>query len=419
MSTPAERLITKPFVLVTLAAGAFFLYVGMMVPLLPRFIEDELGQAEAAVGLSLASFALAAIAVRPLMGPLADRFGRRALMMAGALLAAVACLVSGHVDSLGAFIALRCVAGIGEASLFVGAATMIADLAPEDRRAEGASYFSVAIFAGIGIGPIISEALLGRDRFVVAFTGAAVVAGLGAVLAAFVPAAMARARAIDDDRPDPAVVRWHHRVVHPGALDAGLVLGTACGAFAVFSAFLPDHATDVGLGGSAALFATYSAVCLTLRLVGARVPARFGPVRTVCGALSALGASLFLLAAVPEPWALWASAALAGVGMAFMYPSLMAFAVDSTDERGRARVMASFTMFFDLGAAVGGLGLGVLAEMVSKRAAFAAGVVLIALSVTLLFQRVAPIARARRLGPVAVEPRLPIGEPLLVPSAGD
>ena len=54
--------------------GAFFVYVGMLVPILPTFIEDELGAGELGVGLSLAAFALAAIVARP-----ADRPPRRAL----------------------------------------------------------------------------------------------------------------------------------------------------------------------------------------------------------------------------------------------------------------------------------------------------------------------------------------------------
>ena len=35
----------------------------------------------------------------------------------------------------------RIVAGLGEAAVFVGAATAIQDLSPDDRRGEAASYF--------------------------------------------------------------------------------------------------------------------------------------------------------------------------------------------------------------------------------------------------------------------------------------
>ncbi|MDQ3469743.1 MAG: hypothetical protein M3487_08265, partial [Actinomycetota bacterium] len=51
---PRTRLVTKPFIAVTAATAAFFVYVGMLVPLLPTFIEDELGAGELGVGLSIA-----------------------------------------------------------------------------------------------------------------------------------------------------------------------------------------------------------------------------------------------------------------------------------------------------------------------------------------------------------------------------
>ena len=54
---------SKPFVAVTAATGAFFVYVGMLVPLLPRFIEDDLGAGELGVGLSLSTFAFGPRAV--------------------------------------------------------------------------------------------------------------------------------------------------------------------------------------------------------------------------------------------------------------------------------------------------------------------------------------------------------------------
>ena len=50
----STRLITKPFVAVTAAAAAFFLYVGILVPIMPTFVDDELGAGEIGVGLSLA-----------------------------------------------------------------------------------------------------------------------------------------------------------------------------------------------------------------------------------------------------------------------------------------------------------------------------------------------------------------------------
>jgi len=391
---PSSRLITKPFVAVTVVTAAFFVYVGMLVPILPTFIEDELGGGELGVGASVAVFALTAIAARPWIARLIDRFGRRTVMQVGALLAAGAGFATVLATSLGPLLVLRGIGGVGEAALFVAAATLVADLAPPARRAEAASYFSVAVFGGLGIGPILGELVVGDGRYHAAFGVAGAFAALAAVLAVGVPSGLERL-GDDTDSLDQPAPGGRRALLHPAALGPGLVLAAGIGAFAVFSAFVPEHSRSVGLPGSGGLFAVYSVVCLVLRLTGARLPERLGPRRSVTIALCSTATSLSLLAAVPRPWALWAAAALIGVGQAFLYPSLMALTVNRVGERERAVALGSFTMFFDVGTVAGGLALGAVAEQFGKRAAFAGGVALAACGIWLLWTRVTAAGPAR------------------------
>jgi MFS family permease len=400
VTTPAPRLVSGPFLAVTGAALLFFVYIGILVVTVPRFVEDELGAGEFGIGLTIASFAIAAILIRPLLGQFGDRYGRRRLMMVGAVLAAAAGALSGFAPNLAALLVLRGAMGIGEAAMFVGAATLVADLSPPHRRAEAASYFSVAVFGGLGIGPVLGERLLVDDQFTSAFLVAGAIALVAAVLVLFVPASIDR-RAERD-----VVVR---RVFfHKAAVLPGVVLASGVAAFSVISAFLPDHARTVGLSGAGGFFLVYSLVCLVLRLVGARWIERLGAGRSVTIALASVALASLLLAAVPAAWALWTSAAVVGVGMAFLYPSLMALVVNSVDESQRATALSSFTMFFELGSVVGGLALGGLGELFGKRAGFLGGVVLCLAGLVVLWQRVA-------------DPRDPVVQPELryVPVAGD
>jgi len=399
---PRPSLVSGPFVAVTAATAAFFVYVGMLIPLLPTFIEDELGGGELGVGLSLAVFALAAVAARPLVAVVTQRYGRRLPMVVGALVAAAAGAATGLADSLPVLLALRAVAGVGEAALFVAAATLVADLAPPTRRAEAASYFSVAVFAGLGVGPIIGESVVDGGRYELAFLVAALAAVVAAVLALAVPSNSTTAG---------TTVRRRPRLLHPAALAPGLVLASGIAALAAFLAFLPEHARAIGLAGSGALFLTYSVVCLVLRLAGARLPERLGARRSVTIALSSTASGLTLLAAVAQPWALWVAAVLVGTGQAFLYPSLMATTVDRVDEHDRAVALGSFTMFFDLGTMAGGLALGSVADVFGKRSAFAGGVLVALAGLWLLRTRVAPATSPQR----AITRETPI----FVPVAGD
>ena len=295
-------LITKPFVAVTLSAFVFFFYIGIVLVTVPVFIEDELGYGEFGVGLAVATFALAAIAARPFLGRLIEQFGRRAVMMAGALLAAAAGALLGLSTELWHVLVLRGFMGLGEAALFVGAATLVADLSPPHRRAEAASYFSVAVYGGIGFGPTLGEWLLGDGRYTLTFLVGSGFSVLAAITVLGVPRRVDRSSA-------PAATDGRPPLFHRAALWPGVVLASGIAAFAVFTAFLPDYSRTVGLAGAAGLFLVYSAVSLSLRLFGARLPERLGEHRMVTIALTSLATGLTLISAVPEPWALWLGAA--------------------------------------------------------------------------------------------------------------
>jgi MFS family permease len=350
----------------------------------PLFVERELGAGEFGIGLTIASFAAAAIAARPLITRLGDRYGRRRLMMGGALLAAAGSLAAGWSGTLPVLLVLRGITGVGEAALFVGAITLIADLSPRDRRAEGASYFSIAVFGGLGLGPVLGEWVLDDVNFKRAFLTAGALALATAALAALVPRSVDRVHGVDD-----VATGSRRGILHPAAIGPGLVLASIVAAFSTFTAFIPEHARAVGLSGAGGLFLVYSVVCLIGRVAGAKVPDRIGPGRAVSTALVFVGASLLLLAVVAQPWALWAAAAGFGIGMAFNYPSLMAIVVNRVDERERVAALSSFTMFFEIGSVVGGLALGGVGEVFGKRTGFAGGIICCIVGLVVLWTKVA------------------------------
>jgi len=394
------KLITRPFVIVTLTAFIFFIYIGMLIPIVPLFIEGPLNAGEFGIGLAVAVFAVAAIAIRPLIGHIADRYGRRRLIMAGAVVAAVGGALSGQADSLWQLLTLRAVTGVGEAAVFVGAATLIADLSPRDRRAEGASYFSVAVFGGIGVGPIFGEWVLNESEFERAFVVAGSFALLAAVMAWFAPA---RVVSLDDDvttgESAKASSGWR-RFVHPEAVMPGLVLACGVAAFTAFVSFIPEYARTVGLPSSGGLFALYALISVLVRIFGAKLPERLGPRRAVTIALGNVMIGLLILATMPIVPALWVAAAFIGVGFAFNYPSLLALTVNRASDRDRAWAVSSFTMFFDVGSAVGGLAIGAFAQVVGKQIGFLGGVLSCLVGLWLLRTKVVPRG-APDAGPIA------------------
>ena len=379
-SVVTERMFTKPFVLVTTATFALFIYIGVMVPLLPRLIEEQLDGNEIDIGLNLAVFSIAAVLIRPRLGRFAERHGLRTTMIRGALLASAGTAACSVIDSRWGLLPLRCLQGIGEAALFVGAATAISDLAPKGRGAEAASYFSVAVFGGLGIGPVISESVIGKDRFDAALWVAAGFAALSAGLAMLTPKGLRH-----HDGSDAGGPRFHR-----AAIPTGLVLALGVGGFVTFNAFMPDYSVTVGLDGSKWVFAAYAGVCLLIRIVAARVPDRIGHARAVTIALTFSGAGLAMLYLWPRPIGVFVSTVIMGIGISFNYPSLMAMTVNAVPERERVRAISTFTMFFEIGTAGGALLFGTLADLTTKRIAFLGGAASCALGLVVLWKVATP-----------------------------
>ena len=103
-----------------------------------------------------------------------------------------------------------------------------------------------------------------------------------------------------------------------------------------------------------------------------------------------------MLAVVTQPSGVYLGTVVLSMGMALLYPSLMAFTVNSVSEEDRALVLASFTMFFEVGTVAGGLILGSVARFTGEQGAFAGGAVLAMTGIWVLRRRLLPVAHLRQ-----------------------
>jgi MFS family permease len=360
------RLVTPVFLLIMLSTLAYFVAIGAILPVLPRFIEGPLGGGSLAVGLGVGSFSVTALLLRPVAGRLGDRRGRRLLVVCGASLVGLSMAGLGLAKSFPELVGLRLLAGAGEAFFFTGVASVIHDLAPDERRGEAVSYFSLALYAGIALGPVIGEALLGDGRF-------ARVWWVGAGLA--VVAALLALRLPDTRTHFGGAGEVRGRLIHPAAVLPGLVATAAVMGFSGFASFVPLYALRLGMSGSGLVFVLFSVVVLAIRSLGARLPDQLGPRKTSRIALGSAIAGLLLTAAWATPAGLYLGTVGFAVGQALFFPGLMTIAVHGAPESERGAVVGTFTAFFDLGYGLGGLALGSVAALFGYRAVFVAGAV--------------------------------------------
>ena len=365
LSRTRPRLVTGLFSLVMLSTFAYFVAVGMITPTLPRYVEGPLASGNFAVGVTVGAFAITAVMLRPFVGRVSDRRGRKILIVGGGLIVAASIAAYALADSLLPLLIARLVTGVGEAAFYVGAATVINDIAPNERRGEALSYFSLALFGGLAVGPLVGETILDATNYDTVWVAAATSAAIAGALGFFV----------GETRPEGA---GEHdvRLIHRGALLPGTVLGTNIWGLATFSAFIPLYVLQLGMNGSRFVFALNSAIIISIRLFGAKLPDKLGPKLSSQLALWGVGIGFVVMAVWDQPIGLFVGTAFYSVGHALLFPALMTMAINRAPVAERGAVIGTFTSFFDLFFGIGAASAGAIASVVGYNGAFGiAGVI--------------------------------------------
>lgn len=372
------RLATPGFVILAAATLAFFVAGGLVLPIAPRFAKLALGADALGFGLSIGSFAIASLLLRPVVGWSSDRYGRRPLLIGGSLVTIVGLLLHVVAADLLVFTIARCALGAGEAFFFVAALAAASDIAPEERRGEALSYLSLSLYLGIAIGPPVAEWVFRMGSYTAVWIVAAVVAGVAVVLSLLVPESAPLATT---DRPQRSV---RGMLIHPAGVLPGVVILLGLWGMAGFFTYLPLYTPEVGMDGAGLPLTAYALVVIVLRIVGATWPDRFGAARLsgVALAISAIG--LAVIGLIPTSLGLMLGTVVFASGVAFTMPALLSLAVSRVPATERGMVVGTATVFLDLAFGVAPVVLGFVADISGYRTTFLVSAFLAVVAVTVL-----------------------------------
>ena len=146
---------------VAFAHGLTDAYASVLPPLLPR-IMNELDISIAVVASLSVAFGIAGALPQPLLGYLADRFGRRAFAVLGPLLAGIAVGSIGFASGFWSLILLLMIAGIGNAAFHPPGASYAARVGEGKGAGRRYSVFAFGGAAGFALGPLAAVAIVQR-----------------------------------------------------------------------------------------------------------------------------------------------------------------------------------------------------------------------------------------------------------------
>lgn len=363
MNLPTDRLSSAQaaFLGIFGVTALGLLSIGATLPVLPRYVTGPLGGGEVEVGIVTGAFAITGLACRPLAGYVADRRGRRRVVIWGALATAVSGLLLFVPAGVPGLIVSRLFLGAGEGAVYTAGSAWIVDLAPPERRGRVIGLYGLAIWGGLALGPPIGELILHTSSYEMVWAFATMAPLIGALIAVRIP---------ERFLPRPGLEHERRLLAHE-ALRPGLGLSLAIVGYATMAAFVVLHLDQRGIGHGAAVFAAFAATVVASRVLLGWLPDRIGPVRCAIGAGCVEAAGLVAIAGA-ESIAVAALGAVAmGAGFSLLFPSFALAVINRVPIERRGVAMGTFTAFFDLGMGIGGPLAGAAAALGGYPAAFA------------------------------------------------
>jgi MFS family permease len=185
---------TRPFATVLVVGLAYAWMIGAVFStLIPLFGRERVGLSEVGVGLSLAVVSASEFGVLFHAGSLADRLGRRAVMLPafGLLCATVA--VIGLATPLPWFLALMVMLGVAAGYAGVPPTAMLADVAPPRSSGTAIGAFRFMTDVGFVMGPLVAGVTADLAGFGAAFAVSAAPSLVAVLMLLSIPETMRRA----------------------------------------------------------------------------------------------------------------------------------------------------------------------------------------------------------------------------------
>lgn len=359
--------------ILTIAISAIALetaLLGIVAPLLPE-IEKRTGAGDAALGLALAAYAIPILIISIPTGRLADRVGRRPLLLGGLALTGVGSLLIAYSGSLEALLVGRAVQGVGSTASWVAALALVSDLARPGRKGEAIGFALAAnSFGGIG-GPALGGIVGGEISFEAPFL---LVAGIAAVMLVAGSIVLPRGRPDADVKGGPEGTAEAgsagilEMLLRPVVLAPALIMISGASFLGMVDFTVPlDLDRRLGTGATAIglLFALAAVLDAVVAPFAGRASDRRGRAPVAAAGAAVVGLSGIMLAGLGTLAGTAISLIVFGLGQATLFSATVPWLEETFAKANRGLAYGGLNLVYAIGYTLGPLAAGVLLEVAS------------------------------------------------------
>jgi MFS family permease len=370
---PSPPLFTPRFFMMCGFTFTVFLSLFQLLPTAPFRILD-LGGSTAAAGLFLGMLTYASALSAPVTGALADRIGKRRMLLVTSLAIAGFSIAYALSGSYWLPLVLVFFHGLFWSGLLSASSAYMTDVIPEDRRAEGIGYWGMSTMLATAVAPAVGLWVYRRGWGWLC-AGTALLNVVMAVIAWRLPPDTAVAARMTPERFfGRNLVEW--RVVA-----VAMSLFVCSFGYGGITSFVAVMAERNGITPKSLFFTAFALTVLATRVVSGRIADRVGHRRFLLPCLGLVTVGLALTAVAHTRAQLVVAAAVFGLGFGNQYPAFVSHVLRYVDPGRRGAAFGGILAAFDTGIGTGSIAVGAIAEAIGFRGAFVVAAALSAVSI--------------------------------------
>ena len=350
---PAQRVYDRAFFLLCGGTVLFMASFGMLLPELPAHLATMGG--EAYLGGVVGMFTLAAFLSRFMSGRIADRAGRRKVMLIGSLVTAVAGFGYLVATSIAAFLALRFFHGLSTGFRPTGTSAMLTDRVPRDRRGEALGYLGVAGNAGMASGPALGSWLTVEWGIEWMFVTSALLGVASLILTWMLEETLPGARPVRRSDLNP----FGGGLIDPQAWPAAAVLLPVALAFGIYLTITPDFVDHLGYVYKGSFNTIIVVSSIAMRFIAGRLSDRHGRIPVLLVGTLLLAAGMWLMGSAEDKLVATLGGLIYGASIGINMPTVFAWTADLAQPGKIAVALGTMLMALEIGIGFGAVYSGI------------------------------------------------------------